>query len=433
MTASVVPARRRTELGLVVLAAGVTIGGTTLASLGKVGAPPAGLGAFAAVVAALLVAAHVAVRKLAPAADGVMLPLALVLNGIGYVFIARLSQRQAGLQSMWTAVGVVAFVATLAGVRRIRDLERYRYLLLVGGVSLLLMPLVPGLGRNINGNRIWIHIGPLGFQPGELAKIFLATFFAAYLVDNRELLAAKRRIGPFRVPEIRLRVLGPILLAWGASILVMVAERDLGSSLLFFTMFVGMVWIATNQWLYLVGGLGLFSAGSIASYHLFGHVRTRVQIWIDPWSVAQGKGYQIVQSAFAFGSGGVTGSGLALGSPQRIPYVSTDFIFAAIGEEMGFLGTAAIVIAFALLVASGLRTALALEHPFEKLLTSGLTLILGVQTFIIMGGVTRLVPLTGVTLPFVSYGGSSLVANYILLALLVRASHEANVEAVSLR
>ncbi len=380
-------------------------------------------------MAALLVSAHLAVRRLAPAADGVLLPLALVLNGIGYVFIARLSERQAGLQSLWTAVGVVAFIATLWGVKRLRDLERYRYLLLVAGVGLLLLPLVPGVGRNVNGARIWIRLGPLGFQPGELAKILLAAFFASYLVDHRELLAAKRKVGPFRLPEVRLRVLAPVVVAWGFSILVMVAERDLGSSLLFFTLFVGMVWIATNQALYLLGGLGMFSAGAYVAYLLFDHVQTRVQVWLDPWSVSQGKGYQIVQSAFAFGSGGVTGSGLALGSPQRIPYASTDFIFAAIGEEMGFVGTAAIVIAFALLVAGGLRTAMALEHPFEKLLTTGLTLILGVQTFIIMGGVTRLVPLTGVTLPFVSYGGSSLVANYILLALLVRASHEANTEA----
>jgi len=418
------PPRRRTELGLVLLVGLFTVGALTLASLGKVGEPPTGLLGFAGVMVALLVGSHLAVRRLAPNADPVILPVALLLNGLGYTMIARLDVKLAGLQAVWTGIGVAAFVGTLLVVRRARDLERYRYTCLAVGLALLLIPLVPGLGRNINGARIWIRIGPIGFQPGELAKIVLAVFFASYLVERRELLADRIRLGPLRIPRPRLRVLLPLVVAWGVSIVVMVAERDLGSSLLFFGLFIGLLWLATGQPAYLVGGAGLFALAASLAYRLFGHVQTRVDIWLNPWATAQGKGYQIVQSMFAFGSGGVVGSGLALGSPQRIPAAATDFIFAAIGEELGLLGTTAVLVAFILLVGSGLRIALRADHPFEKLLAAGLTLVVGFQTFIIVGGITRIVPLTGITLPFVSYGGSSLVANYILIALLLRISDQ---------
>jgi len=407
--------RRRTELGLVLLAGLVTASALTLASLGKVGEPPPGILVFGVAMLVLLGVAHLAVRRLAPNADPVILPVALLLNGIGYVMIARLDQRLAGLQAVWSAIGIAAFIGTLVVVRRVRDLERYRYTFLVVGLGLLLLPLVPGLGRNINGARIWIRVGPIGFQPGELAKIVLALFFASYLVERRELLAER----------LRLRILLPVLLAWGVSILIMVAEKDLGSSLLFFGLFVGMVWVATNQWLYVAGGATMFAAGATVAYKMFGHVRTRVTIWIDPWADSQNKGYQIVQAMFAFGSGGTLGAGLALGSPQRIPAAATDFIFAAIGEELGLVGTTGVLLAFLLLIGAGLRIAILCQNPFEKLLATGLTLIVGFQTFIIIGGVTRLVPLTGITLPFVSYGGSSIVANYILIALLLRTSDEA--------
>ncbi len=416
--------RRRTELGLVLLVGLITVGAVTLASLGKVGEPPAGLLGFAGFMVALLVAAHVGVRVLAPNADPVILPVALLLNGLGYTMITRLDEDLAGLQATWTAVGVAAFIGTLFVVRRVRDLERYRYTFLALGLILLLLPLVPGLGRNINGARIWIRLGPIGFQPGELAKIVLAVFFASYLVERRELLADRVKVGPLRLPRPRLRVLLPLLAAWGVSIIVMVAERDLGSSLLFFGLFIGLLWLATGQPVYLLGGIGLFALASSVAYQMFDHVQTRVEVWLDPWATAQGKGYQIVQSMFAFGSGGVVGSGLALGSPQRIPAATTDFIFAAIGEELGLLGTSAVLVAFILLIGSGLRVAIRASHQFEKLLAAGLTLVLGLQSFIIIGGITRVVPLTGITLPFVSYGGSSLVANYILIALLLRISDQ---------
>jgi cell division protein FtsW (lipid II flippase) len=415
--------RRTTELGLIVLAALVTVGAYALASLGKSASLPANVVPFLGIILGLLAAAHVACRRLAPNADGVLLPMAGLLNGLGYVIIARLDRDLAGLQSMWSAVGVAAFIGTLVVVRRARDLEKYRYTFAFLGVGLLLLPLLPVIGRNINGARIWIRMGPATFQPGELAKLLLAIFFAGYLVEKRELLQTfTARIGPVNLPDPKF--LGPVLAAWGFSLVVMIFEKDLGSSLLFFALFVAMLWVATARGIYLaVGGL-LFSGGALVAYRAFAHVQTRVEVWLDPFRFAADKGYQLTQGLFAFGTGGVTGTGLSLGSPGRIPAVTTDFIFAAIGEELGLLGTVAIVTAFLLMVGVGLRIAIQARSDFEKLLATGLTVCLGVQTFIILGGVTRLVPLTGITLPFVSYGGSSLLANYILLALLLRISSD---------
>ena len=409
--------RRRTELGLVVLAVVCTGALYTLAALGKSASVPANIGPFLLVILALFGSAHVAVRILAPAADATLLPLVAVLNGIGYVFIARLNPDLAGLQAVWTALGIGAFVATLAVVRRVRDLERYRYSFALLGVGLLLLPLMPVVGRTISGARLWVRVGSITFQPGELAKVALAVFFASYLVEKRELLAGA-------TVTARGRAFGPILLAWGGSLLVMTAEKDLGSSLLFFALFISMLWVATDQAAYLGMGLVLFSVGSTFAYHAFGHVRVRVETWLDPWSRADKEGYQLVQAAYAFGSGGFAGTGPGLGSPGKIPAATTDFIYAAIGEELGLLGTAAVLVLFVLITGAGLRIALQADQPFEKLLATGLTVILAVQTFVIIGGVTRVVPLTGVTLPFMSYGGSSLIANYILLALLLRISND---------
>jgi peptidoglycan glycosyltransferase len=415
--------RRTTELGLIVLAALVTLGAYALASLGKTASLPANVVPFLAIILGLLAAAHLATRRLAPNADGVLLPMAGLLNGIGYVMIARLDPDLAKLQTLWTFVGVAAFIATLFVVRRARDLERYRYTFALLGVGLLLMPLLPVIGRNVNGARIWIRLGPATFQPGELAKLLLAIFFAGYLVEKRELLQTfTRRIGPINLPDPKF--LGPVIAAWGFSLVVMVFEKDLGSSLLFFALFVAMLWVATARGIYLGLGAVLFSSGAYLAFRAFTHVQTRVEVWLDPFKYASGKGYQLVQSLFAFGSGGVTGTGLSLGSPGRIPAVETDFIFAAFGEELGLLGTVAIVTAFLLMIGVGLRIAIQARSDFEKLLATGLTVTLGVQTFIILGGVTRLVPLTGITMPFVSYGGSSLLANYILLALLLRISSD---------
>ncbi|MCU1453793.1 MAG: putative FtsW/RodA/SpoVE family cell cycle protein [Acidimicrobiales bacterium] len=414
--------RRNAELGLIVLAVAITGGAYTLASLGTTASVPGNIGPFVGIVAGLLLVAHLAVRRLAPDADGLLLALAALLNGIGYVFIARLRPSLAGLQATWTAVGIVAFVVTLLVVRRIRDLERYRYTFAFIGLGLLVLPLVPGLGTAINGSRIWIRLGAFSTQPGEFAKIALALFFASYLVEKRELLsmATWPRFRPL-LPDPK--HLGPVMIAWGMAIVVMTAEKDLGSSLLFFALFLVMLWVATARGAYMGVGTVLFGVAAYGAYKAFAHVQERVTTWIDPWSHPD-QGYQVIQSWYALAWGGVAGTGPGLGNPDKIPVVYNDFIFAAIGEELGLLGATAVLVAFLLFVGSGLRIALHADSSFEKLLATGLTALIGIQSFIIIAGVTRLLPLTGVALPFVSYGGSSLIANYILLALLLRVSDD---------
>ena len=417
--------RRNTELSLLLTAAIVIVAAYVLASLGRLAELPANIVPFLGIILGLLLVAHIATRHLAPLADPVLLPLAGLLNGFGYVFIARLDEDLAGLQAVWTLVGVGAFCGTLLIVRRTRWLEQYRYTLMLVGVGLLVLPLAPGIGQEINGARIWVSIGAINFQPGEFAKIAFAVFFAAYLVDKREVLALSSvRIAGMAIPEAR--HLGPILVAWTASLLVMVFEKDLGSSLLFFALFVVLLWVATERPSYLVMSLAMFAVGSTISYNRFGHVRQRVEVWLDPFEDPFGDGFQVTQSAFALADGGVTGTGLGTGSPntENIPAVETDFIFAIIGEELGLLGTTAILISFMLMIGSGLRIAITAERSFEKLLATGLTTLLGFQAFIIIAGVIRVLPLTGVTLPFVSYGGSSLLANWVLLALLLRISDD---------
>jgi len=414
-------ARRRSELGLVVMAAAITAVGYVLASLGTNSRMPATIVPFLVALLALLVVTNVATRRLARGADATLLPIAVLLNGVGYVMIARLSERRAALQTTWTFIAIVAFVLTLLLVQRPTDLARYKWTFLFVGAGSLLLPLVPGIGRNVGGARIWVSLGPVSIQPGEFAKIALALFFAGYLAENRELIAAgTARLGPLRIPEMKYFL--PITAAWAFAVAVMVAEKDLGSALLFFTLFTVMMWVATERVVFLLIGVVLFSAAAVIAWKLFAVVQTRIDTWIDPWSLYEGKGYQSAQAMFAFANGGLGGTGLGLGSPNKIPAASTDYVFAAIGEELGMVGATAIIIAFLLLLGAGLRIAMAADRTFEKLLATGLTTIIAMQTFIIVGGVLRLVPLTGITLPFVSYGGSSLVANYVLLALLIRVS-----------
>jgi peptidoglycan glycosyltransferase len=412
--------RRNVELGLGVLAVVVTVGGYVLVALADGPELPPDLYALLGAVFGIYLLAHLAIRRFAPAADGTLLPLAAVLNGIGFVTIARLDRDLARIQSTWVAVGVAAFVATLVLVRDTRVLERYRYSFLLLGTIFLLLPLIPGLGREVRGARLWVRY-PVSFQPGEAAKVLLVVFFAAYLVDNRELLSAgTRRFAGMYLPAIR--HLAPLLLAWGGSIVVMVLEKDLGSSLLFFAVFAAMMYMATQRIVYVLGALVLFVGGAAIAYNLFGHVQVRVSTWLDPWPDPEGSGFQIIQSWYAFGTGGIAGTGLGLGNPDRIPAATTDFVFSAIGEELGLVGTMAVVICFLLLVGSAYRVAIDAPRPFDKLFAAGLATVVGLQTFIILGGVTRLIPLTGITLPFVSYGGSSLIANFVLLALLLRIS-----------
>lgn len=425
------PARRRTELGLIILVVLLSGGLYALAGEGTSGAVPAQIGPFLGVSLGLLLIGHVAVRFLAPEADPILLPVAGMLNGIGYVFIARLSTAEAGAQALWSTIGMVLFVLTLLVVKRARDLDRYRYTIGLVGIGLLLLPLVPGLGERINGARLWVHIGSHEFQPAELAKLALAIFFAGALVDRGEQLArGTRRIG--RMLVVDPKYLAPILGAWALAMLIFFAENDIGSAFLFFALFVGLLWVATNRAFYLALGLGLFGGGAIFVLKVMHHAVSRIQSWLDPWKSPNGYGYQVIQGWFAIANGGVFGTGLGQSNAAHIPEASSDMIFAVIAEELGLVGATAVLIAYMIMVGAGLRTAVRCRSDFEKLLATGLALILGIQTFVIVGGVTRLIPLTGITLPFVSYGGSSLISNYILLGLLMRISDGAAADELAL-
>jgi cell division protein FtsW (lipid II flippase) len=416
--------RRNTELTLIIMVGLITGAAYTIAALGTNAEIPPGIGIFVGILLGLLLCAHVVVRLVARGADGTILPLAALLHGMGFVMITRLDDRLAGLQATWSLIGIAVFIGTLLIVQRTSDLANRKWLFFLAGAFLLLLPMVPGVGQTFNGARIWVSLGPINFQPGEFAKIALAIFFAAYLAERRELIAAMTwKVGPFHLPEPRYIL--PVIVAWGFAVVVMVGERDLGSSLLFFTLFVVMMWVATENAGYLAIGAVLFGGAAYFSWSNFTHVQTRVTNWINPWDDPLDKGYQIIQSLYGLADGGLLGTGLGRGNPNQVPEAQNDFIFASIGEEFGLIGATAILMSYVLIVGAGLRTALRTERTFEKLLATGLTTILGIQAFIIIGGVLKVIPLTGITLPFVSYGGSSLIANYILLALLIRVSDSA--------
>jgi cell division protein FtsW (lipid II flippase) len=361
-------------------------------------------------------------------ADPVLLPVAGLLAGIGFAVIFRLDSDLATEQGGWLVVGLLVFVAVVALVREHQNLDQFTYTLGLLGMVFLLLPIMPNLGpiggREINGARLWFEIGPLTFQPAEVGKVLLVIFLASYLNAKKELLAiATRKLGPFQLPEPK--HLGPLLVAWAVSLAILFLEKDLGSSLLFFAIFVVMLYVATARGTYLVAGLVLFAIGAVAGWLVFAHVQFRVDLWLhalDEARVAEEGASQLAQSIFALSTGGTLGTGLGQGAPYLIPSASTDFIFSALGEELGLLGTVGILLLFFTLVVRGFRTAVRRDDGFGKLLAVGLSTSLAVQTFVIVGGVTRLIPLTGITLPFVSYGGSSLVANFALLALLARVS-----------
>jgi cell division protein FtsW (lipid II flippase) len=412
-----------TQLRLIVFAISLSVFAYVLVTLGLTGRTPANVGGFVGIIGAAYLIAHILVVRVAPGADPALLPAAAALAGIGYAVIYRLDPKLADNQVGWLIVGLVAFALTLTVVRDHRTLERYTYTIGLVGIGFLLLPVAPGIGETINGARLWVHVGGLTFQPSEIGKVLIVVFLASYLDRKKELLAvATRRIGPISLPEPR--YLGPLLVAWFVSLFVLFFEKDLGSSLLFFAIFVLMLWAATARGSYLVLGLILFVIGAIIGYLAFAHVQDRVLIWrhaLAPKYV-ENKGYQLAQGQFAMATGGIAGTGLGQGHPQLIPAAPTDFIFAAIGEELGLFGTTAVLLLYVAMVGRGLRIALARDDGFGKLLATGLAATLAVQTFIIVGGVTRLIPLTGITLPFVSYGGSSVVANFVLLALLLRVS-----------
>lgn len=421
---------RAVEARLAVFAVLITAAAAALLALAESTDPPLEALVYPGALAIAAVFAHAAVRYAAPSADPLLLPLTILLNGIGLVFVRRIDlvrgSELGAAQTLWTLMAIAVLCGAILFIRRGETLSRYQYTFGLATLVLLLLPMVPGLTAGIiNGAQLWIRIGPMTFQPGELAKVTLVLFLAGYLERKRALLSvATQRVGPLLLPAAR--HLAPLLLATGVALVIMAGLRDLGSALLFFGAFVALLYIATGRLAYPAIGAAAFAVGVFAVYHLFDHVRVRISTWLDPWERVSDEGFQVAQSLFALGTGGVTGTGLGFGRPQDIPFSETDAIFSVIGEELGLLGATALLLAYVLLVARGFKIALTARDEFSTLLASGLTVIVGLQTFVIIGGLTRLVPLTGITLPFVSYGGSSLLANYVIIALLLRVSHESH-------
>jgi cell division protein FtsW (lipid II flippase) len=415
-------ARGRSGLALVTLAAIASIAAYAMVGLGLRGRVPQDLPAYGLTLAGAYLLAWGAVRWLAPRADPVLLPVATMLGGLGLAMMYRLlPHRIADAQAIWLLVGLAAFVVTLLLVRDDRQLDAYTYTIGLAGLVLLLLPVVPGVGSEINGARLWVAVGPITFQPAEFAKILIVIFLASYLSAKRELL----EVGIGRLGLPRVKDLGPLLLAWGASLAVLFLERDLGASLLFFGIFVVMLWVASGRIGYLLVGALLFVLGAWIGYLALSHVQARVAYWLhalEPDKVHEFGYGQLAQSWFALASGGLVGSGLGRGAPDLIPFPASDFVLSAFGEELGMLGTTAILLLFVALIGRGLRIALDREDTFGRLLAAGLTISVALQTFTIAAGVTRMIPLTGVPLPLVSYGGSSKVATFVIVALLVRIS-----------
>ena len=408
-------------------------------SLAQQSTPPSRMIAYGLGLGSLVAVAHLVVRRVAPYADPVLLPLVTMLNGLGLVLIHRLDiavadqARRLGnevpgpdapTQLLWTALGVGLFVACLILVRDHRTLQRYVYTAGAVGLILLALPgFLPSSISEVNGAKLWIRLGGLSIQPGEFAKLALMIFFAGYLVAKRDVLSlAGRRLLFIDLP--RARDLGPVLLAWVVSLGVLVVERDLGSSLLFFGIFVTMLYVATERTSWLLIGLGLFVSGAFLAAQIFSHVQERLDIWLHPFrgDNPTHDAYQLVQGLYGLAQGGLLGTGLGQGRPEMVPFAKTDFIIATLGEELGLTGLMAVLLVYVLVVQRGLRTALAARDPFAKLLAVGLSFALALQMFVVVGGVTRLIPLTGLTTPFLSYGGSSLLANWVLVALLLRIS-----------
>jgi cell division protein FtsW (lipid II flippase) len=382
----------------------------------------AGSVSYALIFLGLYVAAHGVARLTVPWADPYLLPLTGLLTAIGLTEIYRLGPSNAFRQGFWIVAGVAVFALTLILLRDdFRVLESYKYLFGLSAVGLLVLPALPVIGQRINGARLWIKLGPLQFQPGELAKIALIVFLAGYLREKREVLA-----------QGRLKDFGPLILIWGAAMLVLVETNDLGSALLYFGIFLSMLYVATGRIAYVAIGLGLFIGGSAAAYSAIARVQERVDCWLHPWDDVHGACYQTVQGLYAIGNGSYGGTGFGRGTftttggTDLIPYVNTDFIYSALAQELGLIGAAALLLVYMVFVLRGFRVAQLADDGFSKLLAAGLTFAFALQTFIIVGGLLRVIPLTGITLPFVSYGGSSIVSNFILLAGLLLASNRAN-------
>jgi cell division protein FtsW (lipid II flippase) len=385
---------------------------------------------------ALYLTAHIVARMTVPNADPYLLPMAGLLTAVGVTEIYRLGPGDAFKQGLWIVIGVALFAVTLFKLRRdYRVLEQVKYLFGITAIVLLFLPRLPGIGTTVNGARLWVHVGAFTFQPGELAKICLIVFLAAYLREKREVLA-----------QGRAKDVGPLLVIWGGTMLVLASSNDLGSGLLYFGIFLAMLYIATARLSFVLVGVILFLVGGVGAYEKIPHVHERVTIWLHPWTTAKVfcpstgglalrqdcESYQLVKSLYSIGNGGFGGAGLGKGTftttdgQPLIPFVNSDFIYSALAQELGLIGVAALLLVFMLFVARGMKIALQADDGFSKLLAAGLTFGFAFQTFIIVGGVLRIIPLTGITLPFVSYGGSSVVANFVLLAGLLLVSDRAN-------
>ncbi|HET9242534.1 MAG TPA: FtsW/RodA/SpoVE family cell cycle protein [Gaiella sp.] len=426
---------RNRELLILALASIVASAAFASAWLAQATAIDYGWLPWAALLGGVFLVAHVVARLTVPDADPTLLPITALLCAIGLTFLYRLDPEFGRKQLVWVAVGVTAFALVLLWLRfDYRILERYKYLFGVTAIVLLMLPSVPGLGRTINGVKLWVDVGPLQFQPGEFAKIFLVVFLAAYLRDKREALA-----------RLSLKDVGPLLAIWGAAMLVLVQTSDLGSALLTFGIFLAMLYAATGRASFVAAGLVLFAGGAAVLYDALSRVQQRVTVWLEPWTdekvycALNGEmelrqncdSYQLVKSLYSIANGGYGGTGIGNGTFQTvdgtplIPYLETDFVYSAIAQELGLIGAAAVLLCYLALVARGMRVALIAQDGFSKLLAAGLSFGFALQTFIIVGGVLRIVPLTGITMPFVSYGGTSVVANFVMLALLMLVSHRA--------
>jgi cell division protein FtsW (lipid II flippase) len=403
-----------------------SLGFATLIFAQKATSPPLVYGAY---YAGTLFALYLGVRLLLPHSDVLLLPIVALLTGIGLVMIFRLTydvegaKNLATTQAIWILVGSGTLFLIVLLFRNYHRLFDYKYLLALGAVALIASTFTP-FGYEVNGARLWVAIGPVNFQPSEFARIALVIFFAGYLAEKRDVMTATSRTF-LRIQIPALKYFGPVALVWAASLGLLVFEKDLGSSLLFFAVPLLMLYAATGRIAYVLLGGVLFSIGSLVTYLLFGHVQLRVQSWLDPWEDPDGAGFQILQSIFNIADGGLTGTGLGAGFSQTIPEVETDFIFSAIASELGLLGATAVLLAFLAFVYRGIKISLLAGDESSKLLAFGLTTMFALQTLVIVGGVTKAIPLTGITLPFVSYGGSSVVGSFILTALLLVVSEKA--------
>ncbi len=423
-------ARNRELLGLIPVAGLLIAGFAAVFVVRKDEVADASL-IFGAYFFAICLAAHIFLRIRLPNADPYLFPLVALLAAIGLVMLYRIDESLARDQANWFVVGLVLFVLTILFLRDYHVLERYRYLIVIGGLILLLLPRVPGIGAQVNGAYLGVKLGPLAFQPAEFGKLAIVIFLASYLREHREVLGVgAKRVAGITFPPIK--HLGPMLVVWGAAMLMLVFIRDLGSSLMFFGAFLALIYTATNRISFVIIGLAMFFVGAWFFASTVGHVGDRIDVWLDPYQDASGDGYQVLQSMFAQADGGLFGRGIGESllrptedGPPLIPEVQTDFIYALIVNELGLFGGCGVITIYALIAARGFKIASLARDGFSKLLAAGLTAVFALQAFVIIGGVIRVIPLTGVTLPLISYGGSSVIANMVLVALLLLISDRA--------